>query len=830
MRIGTISFPAIDNYGAILQAQALVNVLERNGHEASVIDYQLRNLKFLNRLHSLHLSYLRHAPGPVLSTVPELLVRFSRIEQFRRQYLDRTRPVWRDDELQDVARHFDAVITGSDEVFRTDKKGDIFAPLFLDFADPGRQKLLAYAACAAGITDYGAKNAAVAKLLNRFHGISVRDETTRGLVKKLTGTDPKVVLDPTLLWPFDELSLPEPPAKDYLLVYGFFKSPQTDRMVRETADKLGIPMISVGWASKYAHRNIMAADTLQWLSCIKNARLMFTNCYHGLMFSTLYQRDFLIYESDQARDKLHDFINRFSLSSRLVPCGEAPSGKQLDGMDHAALQQRLKPYADDSLRFLRESVASTNARTGLGEVGHEVAGQTNPLDKQPLASLPAWRELTAKVAGADLETWRMLNAALAEKTVRNVPCHAEFAPWKNSDGDDAQNRPAFDWERGRFQGVPGWDWFHFVVQTSIHTDQLSVERIAAELKQMLNSDPFQKYADEAGISGFVRPLLLAYLLHQKWVVKPHAGGQTITELFELLSARWQMTSADPTAAPAKPPRAGWPADAVRQLKSAAAQMGNLFWEPRLTAQATPALGTLFKRDWPIFLQAALIFAIVGAVQYFWRSHLVYLPFYLVPCALLTWKVDRRWGALAAIIGALAGPLIASAKNPGVYKPDVMLWNMLMRFVILQVGVQFVEQIRRLKKLSRPRALPESQRSKFSENWAVVLACSLLFLAVVAVDFVSNPHMVFLPLYLLPCMVLTLVLNRRWGMVSALVAMMMASLSEYSDNPGYSLAEIFGWNFIMRLVVALTVVLLLDSIRRENILFLHRKTNGHSKGR
>jgi hypothetical protein len=183
------------------------------------------------------------------------------------------------------------------------------------------------------------------------------------------------------------------------------------------------------------------------------------------------------------------------------------------------------------------------------------------------------------------------------------------------------------------------------------------------------------------------------------------------------------------------------------------------------------------------------------------------------------------GTPAAVVGALAGPLIASAKNPGVYKPAVLPWNILMRFLVLQLCVQFVEQIRKLNKLSRPRTLLNPRPGKFSENWAVVLACALLFLAVAAVDFVTDPHMIFLPLYLLPCIILTLALNRRWGMASALVMMMVSSLVEYSDHPDYGWLEVFGWNFVMRLVIAFTVVLLLDCIRKENILFLHRKTNG-----
>jgi len=107
---------------------------------------------------------------------------------------------------------------------------------------------------------------------------------------------------------------------------------------------------------------------------------------------------------------------------------------------------------------------------------------------------------------------------------------------------------------------------------------------------------------------------------------------------------------------------------------------------------------------------------------------------------------------------------------------------------------------------------------------VVLASGLLFLIVAALDYVTDPRMIFLPLYILPCMILTLVLNLRWGIASALVAMMIASLEEYSANSSYGLAEVFGWNFIMRFAIALFVILLLDRIRKGNILFSSRNHN------
>jgi len=52
-------------------------------------------------------------------------------------------------------------------------------------------------------------------------------------------------------------------------------------------------------------------------------------------------------------------------------------------------------------------------------------------------------------------------------------------------------------------------------------------------------------------------------------------------------------------------------------------------------------------------------------------------------------------------------------------------------------------------------------------------------------------------------------------------MMVASLQEYPANSSYGLAEVFGWNFIMRFAIALVVILLIDRIRKGNILFSSR---------
>lgn len=83
-------------------------------------------------------------------------------------------------------------------------------------------------------------------------------------------------------------------------------------------------------------------------------------------------------------------------------------------------------------------------------------------------------------------------------------------------------------------------------------------------------------------------------------------------------------------------------------------------------------------------------------------------------------------------------------------------------------------------------------------------------------------MTCMPLYLFPCMITTLVFNLRWGIATtALAAVTDVFLQSYGDSRFQTL-EIFGWNLLMRFILFLLVIVLLDRIRRENILFSARK--------
>lgn len=442
-----------------------------------------------------------------------------------------------------------------------------------------------------------------------------------------------------------------------------------------------------------------------------------------------------------------------------------------------------------------------------------------------LESLPMWRELESVAAQDDPDNWRALKTALAGKMLRPTLYHGDFAPW-NVRAVSSQNLQAFDWERGQLQGIPGWDWFHFIIQTAILARRHSTERTAAEVEQLIHSERFKKYAAAAGISDIIQPLVLAYLLHHRLIIKPLEGGRATGELFDFLLSHWRLADTEiihkPAAIPATPAAPCLWATVCGQLRSVASQWSNLFWEPSLAASTVPPMGIQLRTHWRMVALTVLLLANIATLQYFSSTHLVFLPFYVLTCAVATWQVDRRWGAASASVAAVLGPLVLGIRDSGFRETDVVVWNTVMRFVILQMCVTFVDRIHREKDFSHPPVRP-GVPVKPGETWVGVLLGGVGMFVAVGIDIVTDPQMNLLPIYLFPCMVLTLVKNLRWGIGATVMGTAAGAFSEYffKNHDHYTAGEVL-WNFWMRLLVTLLVIFLLDRIRKGNILFLQRK--------
>jgi hypothetical protein len=155
--------------------------------------------------------------------------------------------------------------------------------------------------------------------------------------------------------------------------------------------------------------------------------------------------------------------------------------------------------------------------------------------KVAVTEAPDWVRLEKACAGKSL--FPVVAALLRGRTIRAGIHHGDFAPW-NIKVSPAGSWTVIDWERGELTGIPGWDWFHYVIQSAILVGRLPTSALVQRLETLLSSAAFQQYATRGDILGAERGLLLAYLLHVVEVLKPSEGVAATQELLTTLSTRW----------------------------------------------------------------------------------------------------------------------------------------------------------------------------------------------------------------------------------------------------------------------------------------------------
>ena len=225
------------------------------------------------------------------------------------------------------------------------------------------------------------------------------------------------------------------------------------------------------------------------------------------------------------------------------------------------------------------------------------------------------------------------------------------------------------------------------------------------------------------------------------------------------------------------------------------------------------------RHWKPLLASLVWIVALVQIHLYVNPHLTFSPFYLFPCIYFALRADRRLATLVALGVAFGAPLMFHYTNPLFETLQVSLWNGLMRFVIFQSIVVIFDRMRRQNVLRAKDDLHGGQNPMRAiyGNWAVVLFALIFLLLVIVADYLTAANVLMMGLYILPCMIMTLAMGPRWGTLFAVVCAILGPLMQ-RDDAGYRPLEIELWNTAMRLVMYELVVLMIERVRRENILF------------
>jgi len=113
-----------------------------------------------------------------------------------------------------------------------------------------------------------------------------------------------------------------------------------------------------------------------------------------------------------------------------------------------------------------------------------------------------------------------------------------------------------------------------------------------------------------------------------------------------------------------------------------------------------------------------------------------------------------------------------------------------------------------------RAEPKRSLSEqIAAHWITIAVAYFMVAGLGFIDAV-DPHFSLLPFYLIPCALLALTINWRWGTVAAMIASCIGPALIRRLDESFAQIEVFVWNSSMRFLLFEFVVLVLDRVRRE----------------
>lgn len=296
MRIGKITLDGYFNYGNVLQNYALNHVLEEYSDKVDNLWYSQQS-KLPNYWQKLrpwnwktYVKFLLNWKGfrhQLTSGLNDWEVyRNARIKIFCDKYIN-IRYV---NDLSSVEGEYDYFVTGSDQVWNP--FCDDLDNTFLLFAP--EKKRLSYAASIAAVEIPENKAEFYKRALGEMAQISVREADGAHLIAGISGRKAMVHIDPTLLLNEEEWSKLESKPKwlmcdDYIVTYFLGKRP--DNVLKKLSDRYDMPVINMLDEKYFDHYTISPEE---WIYLIHHSKLMYTDSFHGTVFSILFKTPFVV--------------------------------------------------------------------------------------------------------------------------------------------------------------------------------------------------------------------------------------------------------------------------------------------------------------------------------------------------------------------------------------------------------------------------------------------------------------------------------------------------------------------------------------------------------
>lgn len=158
--------------------------------------------------------------------------------------------------------------------------------------------------------------------INNIDKIAVREDTAVPIITELTGKIPQVIIDPVLMLNVSEWQKIQGDIgikKDYALVYCLGHGKQSQKIKDLTA----YHSLIIKNIMDINNPELYSSSPQQFLTLIENSRVVFTDSYHGVLFSLLYNIPVVLINrigenGETMNTRFDQIVNKYNLSSRYL--------------------------------------------------------------------------------------------------------------------------------------------------------------------------------------------------------------------------------------------------------------------------------------------------------------------------------------------------------------------------------------------------------------------------------------------------------------------------------------------------------------------------------
>lgn len=374
MKIGILTFHYSINYGGVLQAQALYLTLRKLGYDVQIIDYQPEG----EQIHKLSISNLgiRKSDFKKIGTIQykQILNRLYTYIKYNKKVVNKFKQFLSDNcelspkinqtSIVNLLSNYDAIIVGSDQIWNPSQRKK--AEYFLDY-DEYKGKRISYAADSTNDQLDVDEIDILKTSLKRFNHISVRNDHSASFVNKITLNHPIIVNDPTLLiyYPiYNEFVAKE----EYILIYKIGSDIEggEENIIDYLKSKYECKVYALVMpnskflVNKKVDKIIYDAGPLEWIEYIRNAKFVYTDSFHGCLFSLKFNKNFLAYYTEELRSSRFKYLARkYGIDAFIISnANEFFSKKSYEKTpNYAEINAQIDMDNEISIDFIKKSLS-----------------------------------------------------------------------------------------------------------------------------------------------------------------------------------------------------------------------------------------------------------------------------------------------------------------------------------------------------------------------------------------------------------------------------------------------------------------------------------------